>query len=199
MFYYISGTLVLLDSQTAVIDAGGVGYKLSVSGTTCGKLAGLLNHPVKLYTYLSVREDNVELFGFYSLEELSAFRLLINVSGIGAKSAISVLTQLSPERLSRAVISGDVKSIAAAQGIGSKTAARIVLELKDKVAKEIGSSDEASMGMSEVSGDGYGEAMNALAVLGYTRQEASYALKGAPAGADVETLIRFALGKLMKG
>lgn len=199
MYYYISGTLVLLDPQTAVIDASGVGYKLSISGTTCGKLAGLLNQPAKLYTFLSVREDNMELFGFYSLEELAAFRLLINVSGIGAKSAVSVLTQLSPERLSQAVINGDAKSIAAAQGIGSKTAARIVLELKDKIAREIGSPDDEVAAAAEVAGNGYGEAMNALSVLGYTKQEASYALRGAPAGADVETLIRFALGKLMKG
>lgn len=200
MYYYISGTLVYLDPQTAVIDAGGVGYKMTVSGTTCGKLVGKINEKAKLYTHLAVREDNMELFGFFTLEELTAFRLLLSVSGVGAKSAVSVLTQLSPEKLSSAVINGDSKSIASAQGIGSKTAARIVLELKDKIAKELSVSDGDTVPNIIFAGNGANaEAMNALTVLGYTRQEASYALKNAPAGADVETLIRYALGKLMKG
>lgn len=203
MFYYISGELALTDSNTAVIDAGGIGYKLNVSGNTLGKLAlEKEGSKVRLYTYMSVREDAIELFGFYTKEELSAFKLLISVSGVGAKSAMSVLSILSPEGFARAVSSGDSKSIARAQGIGSKTAARIVLDLKDKIAKEIdvkGSDALDAVQNAIETGNEYTEALNALLVLGYSRTEAAYALRGINTeNAEIEEIIRMALKNLMK-
>ncbi len=201
MYYYISGELVLAEPNTAVVDAGGVGYQLTISGNTLGKLAGKIGTKVKLYTHLSVREDAMELFGFSSLEELSTFRMLISVSGVGAKSAVSILSLMSPERFAAAVMNGDAKAIAQAQGIGGKTAARVILELKDKIKGSISSEDSDSFGGEDippVTENNINEAANALMVLGYTRAEAAYALKGADSKADLEVLIKTALTKLMK-
>ncbi len=200
MYYYISGELVLADPVNAVIDAQGVGYRMNISGNTLGKLAGKIGSNVRLYTHLSVREDAMELFGFYTLEELSSFRMLISVSGVGAKSAISILSLMSPERFAQAVVNGDAKAIAKAQGIGSKTAQRIILELKDKVGKELSpDADYAGETVSETSGtSNIAAATDGLLVLGYTRSEAAYALKGLDPSLDVEVLIRNALSKLMK-
>ena len=173
---------------------------MTISGNTLGKLAGKNGSLVKLYTHLAVREDAMELYGFYTLEELSTFRLLISVSGVGAKSAVSILSLMSSERFAAAVMTGDSKSIAKAQGIGAKTAARIVLELKDKVKKEL-SVDSDIPEISDYQPEGennISEAANALIVLGYTRTEAMYALKGASPTDEIESLIKKALAKLMK-
>ncbi|MBE6637402.1 MAG: Holliday junction branch migration protein RuvA [Ruminococcaceae bacterium] len=201
MYYYISGDLVLAEPNIAVIDAGGVGYQMTISGNTLGKLAGKSGDKVKLYTHLAVREDAMELFGFATQEELSAFRMLISVSGVGAKSAVSILSLMSPERFAAAVMSGDAKAIAKAQGIGGKTAARVILELKDKIGKEITSDSMGEMvadNAMPTQSNNLNEAANALMVLGYTRAEAAYALKGADPKADLEVLIKSALAKLMK-
>ena len=201
MYYYISGELVLAEPNTAVVDAGGVGYQLTISGNTLGKLAGKIGSKVKLYTHLSVREDAMELYGFSTMEELSSFRMLISVSGVGAKSAVSILSLMSPERFAVAVMNGDAKAIAKAQGIGSKTAARVILELKDKIKKEFAAEDDGGMTTEDLlptKENNLSEAANALMVLGYTRAEASYALKGADPQADLEVLIKTALTKLMK-
>lgn len=201
MYYYIRGELVLADPTTAVVDAGGVGYQMTISGNTLGKLAGKLGAQVCLYTHLAVREDAMELFGFATLEELTTFRMLIGVSGIGAKSAIAILTLMTPERFAAAVMAGDAKAIAKAQGIGAKTAQRVILELKDKVGRELSPGeaslygDEPSIGGNE---SNLSEAENGLIVLGYTRAEAAYALKGLDPSLDIEALIRGALTKLMK-
>ena len=157
MFYYISGKLAALmrdgDRGIAVVDAGGVGYKFTVSGTTYDRMPPHLSvseaPDVKLYSYMSVREDGVELFGFASLEELSAFKMLISVSGVGPKVALSVLSLLTPEQFALAVCSDDKKTISKASGVGAKTAARIVLELKDKLMKSsLGSTDAISAGIA---------------------------------------------------
>lgn len=200
MYYYISGELVLAEPNFAVVDAGGVGYKLTVSGTTLGKLAGKVGSRVKLYTHLAVREDAVELFGFAEEEELSAFRLLISVSGVGAKSAVSILSLMSPERFAAAVMTGDSKAISQAQGIGAKTAARVILELKDKVKKELSElpEDETAEEETLTVGGRLAEAADALAVLGYSRAEAAYALKGMSPDTELEALIRAALSRLIK-
>lgn len=201
MYYYISGELILVDANFAVIDAGGIGYKLTVSGNTLGKLAGKAGTKVCLYTYLAVREDAVELYGFSSQDELSAFKLLISVSGVGAKSAVSILSLMSPEKLAAVIVAGDSKSISRAQGIGAKTAARIVLELKDKIKKEISIGEAASETQgfyNEDSDENYSEAVKALAVLGYTKSEAIYALKGCDVSLSIEELIKQALSRLMK-
>ncbi len=209
MFYYISGKLAHLDSGMAVIDAGGVGYKLTISGTTYDAMPP--NRSVKeppnvlLYTYMAVREDGMELFGFATQAELSSFKLLISVSGVGPKAAMSILSLLSPEKFAMAVCTEDRKTIAKASGIGPKTAARIVLELKDKLMKDTLSSDFGNASDAQVVTGTVGkrgvlsEATDALIVLGYSRAEAMSALKDLSIdGMELEQIIREALKKLMK-
>lgn len=205
MIYHLIGELVLAEPGTAVIDCNGVGYKLTISSVTLGKLtANADKSKVKLFTYMSVREDAVELFGFYEYDELTAFKMLITVSGVGPKAAMAVLSVLSPDKLAMAVSAGDSKLISSAQGVGAKTAARIVLELKDKITKEIGVSSSQGVGAVSVSdiednGSKLSDVMNTLTVLGYTKAEASYALKDIDIAAlDTESIIRAALKKLMK-
>lgn len=207
MFYYIKGTLAMLDPTFAVVDAGGVGYKLTISANTHDAMPPHLSvstpPEVKLYTHMAVREDGIELFGFGSHEELSAFKMLITVSGVGPKAAISILSILTPEKLALAVCSEDAKTIAKANGVGAKTAARIILELRDKLMKEtpaeVLSGKTASIGASPAAGKGrLAEAQDALTVLGYTRAEATSALAGIDPTLGLEDMIRLALKKLMR-
>lgn len=203
MIYYVSGKLALKDTSLAVVDVGGIGYKLTISGTTYDALPSAASEKnVKLFTYLAVREDDVELFGFWSEEELSAFKMLISVSGVGPKAAMAILTLLSPEKFALAVCSEDTKTLSKASGIGAKTAARIVLELKDKLAKgQPGISDDsaASLNISGENRSKLSEAQDALVVLGYSRSEASAALSGVDtSGLELEDIIRLSLKKLMK-
>lgn len=207
MFYYLNGKLAHKEAGFAVIDAGGVGYKLTVSGTTYDALPALrAGDPLpdaKLYTHLAVREDDIELFGFATLAELASFKLLISVSGIGPKAAMSILTLLTPEKFALAVCTEDRKTIAKANGIGPKTAARVILELKDKLMKD-GSSPVASdapvlMPQSPSGRGKLSEAVDALIVLGYSRAEAMTALKDLNTdGMELEEIIRASLKKLMK-
>ena len=207
MFYYISGTLAHLEAGCAVIDAGGIGYRLTVSQTTYDAMPpnrSVKEPPtVRLYTHLAVREDDIELFGFATLSELSTFKLLISVSGIGPKAAMSILSYLTPEKFALAVCTDDKKTIAKANGIGPKTAARIILELKDKLMKENAGTDfsvlpDADVPAASGKKSAAAEAIDALLVLGYTRAEATNALKDLPADLSLEELIRAALKKLMK-
>ncbi len=207
MFYYISGKLAHLDPSFAVVDAGGVGYKLTISGTTHADMPPHLtvSEPpaVKLFTYMSVREDGVELFGFSREEELSSFKLLITVSGVGPKAAISILTQLTPQKLAVAICTDDKKAIAKANGVGPKTAARIVLELKDRLQKEtVFEGDELTSieeSISAVPSSKRKDAEDALSVLGYSRSEASAALRGMDIeNLELDDIIRLALKKLMR-
>ena len=210
MFYYLSGKLAHLESGIAVIDAGGVGYKLTISGTTYDAMPH--NRSVKeppnvlLYTHMAVREDGVELYGFATETELASFKLLISVSGVGPKAAMSILSLLTPEKFALAVCTEDKKTIAKANGIGPKTAARIILELKDKLMKEHSASDfSASAELSATTAMGAGgrgklsEATDALIVLGYTKAEALNVLKDLNTdGMELEEIIRTSLKKLMK-
>ncbi len=206
MFYYISGTLAHSDMNTAVVDAGGVGYKMTISQMTYASLPRQISetpHTVKLYTHLSVREDGIELYGFGSAEELESFQLLITVSGVGPKAAISILSQLTPSRLVAAICADDKKAIAAANGIGPKTAARIILELKDKLQKvslsteELGVANEPSFVAS--SSTKRSDATEALMALGYSRTEATAVLKNIDVDAlELDEIIRLALKKIMK-
>ena len=208
MFYYISGKLAKLDGSFAVIDAGGVGFKMTISKSTYYRLSGKENAPdIKLYTYMAVREDGTELFGFSSEEELSAFKLLITVSGVGPKAAISIISTLTPEKLALAICTEDKKAISQANGIGPKSAARIILELKDKLkADGITESDNstsidigsAPAGISDKSGK-LSDAQDALTVLGYSRNEAAKVLATIDtASLPLDDIIRLALKKLMK-
>ncbi|MBE6687946.1 MAG: Holliday junction branch migration protein RuvA [Ruminococcaceae bacterium] len=201
MYYYISGTLVHAASGMAVIDNNGIGYKMTVSDKTIGKLMNTEGN-VKLYTYLVTREDSSELYGFYDTEECHTFQMLITVSGVGPKAAMSILSELTPTRFAMAVISNDPKAISAAQGIGLKTAQKIILELHDKMKKNqtavaVKSPIIAGDSMTG-SSDDVTAAADALVVLGYTRKEAYDALDGIADDTPLEEMIRRGLKKLMR-
>ncbi len=207
MFYYISGKLAYLDPTFAVVDAGGVGYKMTISQSTYSQMPphrSVDEKPsVTLYTYMAVREDGIELFGFATTEELDSFKLLITVSGVGPKAAISILSLLSPQKLAIAICADDKKTISKANGVGPKTAARIVLELKDKLKGSVDlddpqiSDDTANSLLG--SSDKRADAISALTVLGYTRSEADAAIKKVDVSSlEVDDIIREALKKLMK-
>ena len=205
MFYYLNGELAFRDINTCVIDCGGVGYKLTISMLTSESLATKLGQKVKLFTYLAVREDGIELFGFGSNEERHTFNLLTSVSGVGPKAAMNILSVMSPDRLAMAICAEDIKAISKAPSIGAKTAARIVLELKDKVAKDfISSSAEKSLGgagavaQNVTAGGNLAEATEALMVLGYDRSSVIKALGGIDPTLDVGMIIKAALKKLAK-
>ena len=205
MFYYISGKLALATPTFAVIDAGGVGYKLTISENTYNSLPPRHttdNPTARLFTYMAVREDDVELFGFANEEELSAFKMWLGVSGVGPKAAISILSLLTPEKFALAVCTEDKKAIAKANGIGPKTAARVILELKDKLMKETVDIGTASFPISAPAVGGTGklhEATDALLVLGYSKAEALAALKDIDVSSmELEEIIRLSLKKLMK-
>lgn len=202
MIYHVNGILEYCEPGFCVIDCAGVGYRLQVSDNTYTAVVGHVGEKQKLLTYLQVREDGVELYGFKSNEELSAFKLLITVSGVGPKAAMAILSLLTPDRLSMAISSEDTKAIAKASGIGPKTAARVILELKDKVVKLpfTTSSDEA-MAVASVSvakGSNLSEALEALVVLGYSRADAQRALAGIDPKLDVAKIIPLALAKLLR-
>lgn len=209
MYYYIKGELVTATVNMAVIDAGGVGYKLTVSENTYRALPRRGEKPpiVTLYTYLSVREDGIELFGFESERELSSFKMLLSVSGVGPKAAMSILSLLTPEKFALAVCTEDKKAISKANGIGPKTAARIILELRDKMMKERTIDEDLSTAILDHSAEEAGapargklsEAQDALIVLGYSRAEAQNVLRSINTeGLSVEALIKEALKKLVK-
>jgi len=203
MFYYVSGILAHREAGFAVIDCGGVGYKLTVSQNTLAELdrASTRSERVKLFTYMAVREDDVELFGFYTEEELSTFKLLLTVSGIGPKAAMGVLSAFTPDGLARAVTTEDTKAIARANGIGAKGAARIVLELKDKLSYaadtetvQVSVSAAAPKKSSKLT-----EAAEALVALGYSRAEVNGVLaKINTNGMESGEIIRAALAQFMK-
>ena len=207
MFYYLKGKLAHLEDGLAVIDVGGVGYKLTISGNTYDAMPPnrSVSEPptVTLYTHLAVREDDLELFGFATQTELASFKMLISVSGVGPKAAMSILSLLTPEKFAVAVCTDDKKTIAKANGIGPKTAARIILELKDKMMKEapadLGSNTELSVAPKAGGGRSkLNEAIDALLVLGYSRAEAQAALKDIAPTMELEEMIRVSLKKLMK-
>ena len=201
MIYHLNGTLELCEEGSCVIDCSGVGYKLNISDNTYTAVVGRVGEKMKLLTYLQVREDAVELYGFKTNDELSAFKLLITVSGVGPKAAMSILSLLTPDKLSLAICSEDTKTIAKASGIGAKTAARVVLELKDKISKQAFASsigNETVQIATIAKGSNLSEALDALVVLGYSKAEAQRALGGIDPSLDVTKIIPMALAKLMK-
>ena len=205
MFYYISGKLALATPSVAVIDAGGIGYKLTISENTYNSLPArhtVSSPEAKLYTYLAVREDDVELFGFHTEAELNSFKMLLGVSGIGPKAAISILSLLTPEKLALAVCTEDRKTIAKANGIGPKTAARVILELKDKLLKETDLSAAADDNLTvavqtPVASSKMRDAQDALLVLGYSKADVQRALSTIDTQSlEVSEIIKKALTKL---
>jgi Holliday junction DNA helicase RuvA len=201
MIYHVNGTLEYCEPGFCVIDCSGVGYKLTVSDFTFSSVCGHVGEREKLFTYLQVREDGVELFGFKTNDELSAFKLLITVSGVGPKAAMAILSLLTPDKLSSAIINEDAKAISRASGVGAKTAARVILELKDKISKQYFAPADTSVSAAAVQPVSKGkgnlsEALDALIVLGYSRAEAQRALAGIDPKLDVEKIIPLALAKL---
>lgn len=204
MIYHVDGTLDYCEVGGCVIDCCGVGYRLAISDNTYSEICAHIGERMKLFTYLQVREDGVELFGFKNADELGAFKLLITVSGVGPKAGMAILSLFTPDKLYQAICSEDTKAIARASGIGAKTAARVVLELHDKVSKIYFSSSAPTSspsvggGATIVKGKGnLGEALDALIVLGYSRSEAQRALSGIDPMLDVEKIIPLALAKLI--
>lgn len=199
MFYYLKGTVGHLAPSLAVIDCGGVGYACRTTSYTLSALR--VGEPGKLYTHLHVREDAMELYGFASENERSCFQMLIGVSGVGPKAALSILSATTPEGLAASIITGDEKALTVAQGIGKKIAQRIILELKDKLAKGQLPVEESygGAGVTVIPQDKSSEAAAALAVLGYTPGEISVALKGLNLdGMTLEEIVRQALRKMVK-
>ncbi len=199
MFEYINGTLASNLKTTAVIVVGGIVYKITTS-TSALSSVGEVGCSALMYTYMYVREDNVEIFGFPTKEERSMFLQLLSVSGVGPKAAIGVLSVTSPSKLALAVITDDVKTIMKAPGIGKKTAQRIILELKDKLKNESLVPDTISAAdthdyPSETDAD---EAVSALMVLGYSQAEALEAVAKTDRTMSVENIVKAALKNLMK-
>ena len=201
MFYYLNGTVAEIAAGLAVIDCGGVGYACATTNYTLSQLKK--GERARLYTYLHVREDIFELYGFASQQELNSFKMLIGVSGVGPKAALAILSATTPQNLALSIVTKDEKALTAAQGIGKKIAQRIILELKDKLAKEQSSFTVQGGGSGAapipLGGSKSGEAAAALAVLGYGSQEISTALKGIDMDAlPLEEIIRQALKKMVK-
>ena len=199
MFYYVNGTVAEIEAGLAVIDCSGVGYACATTNYTLSQLTK--GERAKLYTYLNVREDAMEMFGFASQSELRSFKMLIGVSGVGPKAALSILSSTTPQQLSMAVVMGDEKALTAAPGIGKKIAQRIILELKDKLIKEQGGFEAGSGAAAAMPAQNNkaGEAAAALAVLGYGSQEIAAALKGIDMDAlPLEEIIRQSLKKMVK-
>ena len=199
MFYYVNGIVAEIDANLAVIDCNGVGYACATTNYTLSQLKK--GEKAKLYTYLNVREDAVDLFGFASQSELNSFKMLLGVSGVGPKAALSILSSTTPGNLAMSVVMGDEKALTAAPGIGKEIAQRIILELKDKLAKEqaSGSFEVGGSVPVIVQNSKANEASAALAVLGYTAQDIALALNGIDMEAlPLEEIIRQALKKMVR-
>ncbi len=195
MFYSLTGDIVMTDLQSVAISCGGVAFKCSTSVNTLRKIGS--HGTVTLYTHLAVREDALELFGFYETKELDCFKMLISVSGVGPKAAISILSEMTPEQLTAAVAANDSKSVTRAQGVGPKIAQRIILELKGKLSFASDGDDlnDTAISLSTPNKD---EAVGALQFLGYTKNEALRALRDVDSSMSVENMIKQALAVLSK-
>ena len=200
MIYYVNGEVTVLEPGFAVIDCGGVGYGCAVTAYTAAQLK--LGQKAKLYITEAIREDAFDLYGFGSKEEQRCYQLLTSVNGVGPKAAMSILSSGGPQNFTLAVMTGDEKMLTAAQGIGKKIAQRIILELKDKVGGgtvELDFSTGPAVTVP-VANNAAALANAALQELGYSPAEVAGALKGAPADASTEELVRFALRNMvMKG
>ena len=198
MFYYLDGTVAHIEPYLAVIDCGGVGYACKTTNTTLGQLQK--GQRGKLYTYLNVGEDVFDLYAFATQGELGSFKQLIGVSGVGPKAALAILSSTTPEGLAMAVITEDAKTLTMAPGIGKKIAQRIILELKDKIAKEQQSGGFVPAAAAVAASGGKSvEAAQALAVLGYSQADVAAAMKGLDVESlPLEEIVRQALKRMVK-
>ncbi|MBQ3141524.1 MAG: Holliday junction branch migration protein RuvA [Clostridia bacterium] len=197
MYYSLNGTLLHKELGLAVIDCGGVGYKCFCSLNTL-KALGEIGSPAFVFTYLAVREDALDLYGFATQDELSCFKLLLTVSGVGGKAALAILSELSTSEFALCVAAGDHKRLQKAQGVGAKIAQRIVVDLKEKVGGVSGADTTfvESVGNATAAGSNSEEAISALTVLGYSRADAASAVAKLDPATSVEDMIRAALKTL---
>lgn len=195
MFYYLNGKITVLEAGLAVVDCAGVGYACHCSTYTQSQLRVGEEH--RLFTHVNVKEDAIDIYGFSGREELRLFNQLTGVTGVGPASALAILSVLSPDQLTLAIMTGDERSITRAKGVGAKSAKRIILELKDKLGGELDFSEGPGPGAAIVAGKDGGKlalATAALAELGYSQSEAASALKGADVEhQSVEELVRYGL------
>ncbi len=194
MIYSLHGELTHWEAGLAVIECGGVGYACRTTMNTLSKIREL--GKVKLFTYLHVTENSLDLFGFADSAELASFKQLISVSGVGPKAALSILSDITPSKLALCIATGDSKTLTKSPGIGAKIAQRIVLELKDKVAKEQKFTSAELAGVPVQGGSNIAEAMTALQTLGFNPAQCGAALSGANPDSSVEELIKFGLKNL---
>lgn len=199
MLYNIRGKLTVSDVNFIVVECGGVGFKCFTTLNTV-KNIGRTGDEVNVFTYLAVREDAMDLYGFATLDELNAFKLLISVSGIGPKAAAAILSELAPDRLAVCIASGDAKAITKAQGVGKKTAERVVLELKDRMGSiAVGdTSDVVSSVASVGESSNSAEAVEALVALGYSQSDAAVVVGSMDKSLTVDEMIRNGLKQLAK-
>lgn len=207
MIAYVNGILETLEEGNAVIDVGGVGLNVNISGSTMDRMPGI-GEAVKLYTYTNVKEDAFTLFGFLSRDELSLFKMLITVSGIGPKGGLSILSVMTPDDLRFAIIAGDSASIAKAPGIGKKTAERITLELRDKIkaTEDDMLKGSTAVTIDDLAGDAASardEAVAALVALGYNSSDAMKAVRKVlktdeSVSSDTEKLLKLALKEMLR-
>ncbi len=186
MFYYLRGKLTVLQSDLAVLDCGGVGYKLTIPASTFSALSSKLKQEALLYTHLALREDAADLYGFATEQELELFRKLISVSGIGPKGASAILSVLTAEEFVRACAQGDYKAIAKAPGVGNKTAQRVILELKDKVADGLPVSDNLP---GVPSGGNVNQVVDTLVLYGFSKEQIKDAMRGMDLSLPLEDMI----------
>lgn len=201
MIYSLRGKLIYSDTSSAVVECGGVGYKCTVSLKTVGALPSV-GEDVMLYTYMAVREDAVDLFGFITMEEMRCFKLLTSVNGVGPKVGIAILSEFTPEFILAYISSGDYKALTSASGVGAKLAQRIVLELKDKVGAldiDISKNVQGVASVLPATADNFKSAAAALVSLGFLQSEANRALGGLDATLSTEELIKQALARISSG
>lgn len=199
MIAFVRGTAVDMTENSVIVEAGGIGYEIYMTGTDLSQIH--MGEEVKIHTYFNVREDAMQLYGFRSKDDLQMFKLLLGVNGVGPKAAVGVLAGVTADELRFAILSDDVKTLSKAPGIGKKTAQKLILELKDKMKLEDAfelklahEQEKAVAGLGEIS-DGRQEAVEALVALGYSSTDALRAVRKVTdvAPDDVEGLLKAAL------
>ena len=199
MLSYIKGEVTDIEPDKVVIENNGIGYNVFVPLSVIGRVSGI-GEEVKIYTYLSVKEDSMTLFGFSSKEELKIFKMILSVSGIGPKGALGILSTLSPDELRIAVLAGDKNAISKAPGIGEKTALKLIIELKDKLdIEDVFVSEETDVKSGSIDASVKNDAIQALVALGYSKSSAASSIKGMSVDADttVEDVIKYALKNML--
>lgn len=196
MIYSLNGEVTHIEQNLIVVECAGVGYACRSTSTAVSR--AVMGEKIKLYTYLNIREDAAELFGFSDESELNCFKMLLSVSGVGPKVAIAILSDLKPQEFALAVVNDDSKTITRAQGVGSKLAQRIILELKDKLKKDgsFASADIPRIDLSATASDAVSEALTALMVLGFSNSQAQKALSGLSEELSVQELVKEGLKRL---